>query len=233
MMSSGGVLIFIVTCGLTFLIGLLPMVKSMFGSRTKKSTVLTWCAFIGALVWGSYHYAGQYEQLDRWQHAQSRLPELTKRLAGEQNAPFSQQDLSDLTLSLRTHLYARPEDAKGWHLLGSILMAQKDRHQAQQAYSHAARLNPTTLHRFDLAKTQLGGSEYDKAAARASLGKLLTENYQPEKVLVLLALDALSLKQSQQLEHIVGQLSAYLPENDGRMLYLAQQLKLLKMSQGN
>ncbi len=99
---------------------------------------------IVGICYGMYASVGGIKKVEDWHDAENRLPELSKRLLGDNaaNEPLSDQDMADLTLALRTKLHDDGDDPIGWLLLGRIAMSNRDGETAEMAMKRAYDLNP-------------------------------------------------------------------------------------------
>lgn len=89
-----------------------------------------------------YFQANQVSQLQDWQDAMERLPELSRRVVIEADQTIQPQDLEAFALGIRTKLLENPEDAIGWLLLGRIHASLNRLDTAFQAYEKALALDP-------------------------------------------------------------------------------------------
>ncbi|BCK64142.1 c-type cytochrome biogenesis protein CcmI [Aeromonas hydrophila] len=91
---------------------------------------------------GLYYKLGSWQEVSRWQDANSRLGELSNRILVERNAEVTEQDLLDFTLALRTRLKDEPNDYRGWLLLGRLSLDGNDPEMAREALERAYGLAP-------------------------------------------------------------------------------------------
>lgn len=91
---------------------------------------------------GLYYKLGAWQEVSRWQDANSRLGELSNRILVERNAEVTEQDLMDFMLGLRTRLKDEPNDYRGWLLLGRLSLDGNDPEMAREALERAYGLTP-------------------------------------------------------------------------------------------
>lgn len=91
---------------------------------------------------GLYYKLGSWQEVSRWQDANSRLGELSNRILVERDAEVTEQDLLDFTLGLRTRLKDEPSDYRGWLLLGRLSLDGNDPEMAREALERAYGLAP-------------------------------------------------------------------------------------------
>ncbi|BDC83236.1 c-type cytochrome biogenesis protein CcmI [Aeromonas hydrophila] len=91
---------------------------------------------------GLYYKLGSWQEVSRWQDANSRLGELSNRILVERDAEATEQDLLDFTLALRTRLKDEPNDYRGWLLLGRLSLDGNDPEMAREALERAYGLAP-------------------------------------------------------------------------------------------
>lgn len=146
------------------------------------------------LSYSLYAKFGNYEKVEHWQNISANLPELTRKLMAPagQGVQLTDQEMQDLTLSLRTRLYYEPEDSTGWLLLGRIAMANRDMQTAIGAMKHAYALEPQDGDiQFGYAQAlMLSDDEMDQNQARTILHRLARRDYVDLRVYSLLAFDA-------------------------------------------
>ncbi|EKO3400007.1 c-type cytochrome biogenesis protein CcmI [Vibrio fluvialis] len=146
------------------------------------------------LSYGMYAKFGNYDKVEHWQQVSADLPQLTRKLMAPQGqgVELTDQEMEDLTLSLRTRLYYQPEDSTGWLLLGRIAMANRDMQTAIGAMKHAYALEPQDGD-IQLGYAQalmLSDDEMDQTQARSILQRLAKRDYVDLRVYSLLAFDA-------------------------------------------
>lgn len=91
---------------------------------------------------GLYYKLGSWQEVSRWQDANSQLGELSNRILVERDAEVTEQDLLDFTLALRTRLKDEPNDYRGWLLLGRLSLDGNDPEMAREALERAYGLAP-------------------------------------------------------------------------------------------
>ncbi|MGC9421814.1 c-type cytochrome biogenesis protein CcmI [Vibrio sp.] len=146
------------------------------------------------LSYGLYAEYGSYSQVKHWQQVSASLPELSKKLMipSPHGVELTDQEMQDLTLSLRTRLHYQPNDATGWLLLGRIGMANRDMQTAIGASKKAYELAPKDGDvQFGYAQALiLSNDEWEQNQARTLLLKLAQADDVDLRVFSLLAFDA-------------------------------------------
>ncbi len=90
---------------------------------------------------GFYQGYGGYLQVQHWQQVSHNLPQLMHHMVGQNSPTLTEQQLRDLNLALRTHLYHSPEDHENWQMLSKVAMSQRDMETAKQAMARAYQLD--------------------------------------------------------------------------------------------
>ncbi|MFW7522931.1 c-type cytochrome biogenesis protein CcmI [Vibrio ostreicida] len=148
------------------------------------------------LSYGLYMKFGAANKVLEWQQVSANLPALSKKLMAPQEAAFTDEEMRDLTLALRTRLHYKPNDSTGWLLLGRIALANRDVETSIGAMKNAYRLEPENGD-VNLGYAQalmLSGDELDQNSARTILGQLVQREYVDVRVFSLLAFDAYERK---------------------------------------
>lgn len=148
------------------------------------------------LSYGLYYQFGASQEVVKWQEVSANLPALSKKLMSSTAEPLSDDEMSDLTLALRTRLHYQPEDSTGWLLLGRIALANRDVSTAIDAMEKSYNLEPKDPD-IMLGYAQalmLSQEEIDQNTARSLLGKLVQQDQVDLRVFSLLAFDAFERK---------------------------------------
>ncbi|TRN25847.1 c-type cytochrome biogenesis protein CcmI [Vibrio furnissii] len=193
-------------------------------------------ALVVLLSYGLYAKFGNYTKVEQWQLVSANLPELTRKLMAPQGqgVELSDQEMQDLTLSLRTRLYYQPEDSTGWLLLGRIAMANRDMQTAIGAMKHAYALEPQDGD-IQLGYAQalmLSDDEMDQNQARAILKRLSQRDYVDLRVYSLLAFDAFERADYPSAIQYWGMMQQMIGPNDGRYDMLARSIESAKRKMG-
>lgn len=144
------------------------------------------------ISYGMYFKFGAADKVQHWQEVTSNLPELSKKLMSPDGSVLTDDEMSDLTLALRTRLHYQPKDSTGWLLLGRIALANRDAETAIDAMNRAYRLEPKNED-VQLGYAQalmLSQDEADQNEARLLLSRLIQNDYVDLRVFSLLAFDA-------------------------------------------
>lgn len=193
-------------------------------------------ALVVLLSYGLYAKFGNYTKVEQWQQVSTNLPELTRKLMAPQGqgVELSDQEMQDLTLSLRTRLYYQPEDSTGWLLLGRIAMANRDMQTAIGAMKHAYALEPQDGD-IQLGYAQalmLSDDEMDQNQARAILKRLSQRDYVDLRVYSLLAFDAFERADYPSAIQYWGMMQQMIGPNDGRYDMLTRSIESAKRKMG-
>lgn len=168
--------------------------QSDVGSVSTLSILVPSVLVVIVISYGLYAKFGNYQKVEQWQNVSANLPELTRKLMAPagQGVQLTDQEMQDLTLSLRTRLHYEPEDSTGWLLLGRIGMANRDMQTAIGAMKHAYALEPQDGDiQFGYAQAlMLSDDEMDQNQARSILKRLASRDYVDLRVYSLLAFDA-------------------------------------------
>lgn len=193
-------------------------------------------ALVVLLSYGLYAKFGNYTKVEQWQQVSANLPELTRKLMAPQGqgVELSDQEMQDLTLSLRTRLYYQPEDSTGWLLLGRIAMANRDMQTAIGAMKHAYALEPQDGD-IQLGYAQalmLSDDEMDQNQARTILKRLSQRDYVDLRVYSLLAFDAFERADYPSAIQYWGMMQQMIGPNDGRYDMLTRSIESAKRKMG-
>lgn len=188
------------------------------------------------LSYGLYAKFGNYDKVEQWQNVSANLPELTRKLMAPagQGVQLTDQEMQDLTLSLRTRLYYQPEDSTGWLLLGRIGLANRDMQTAVGAMKHAYALKPTDGD-IQLGYAQalmLSDDEMDQNQARTMLQRLASRDYVDLRVYSLLAFDAFERAEYQAAIDYWRRMQQMIGPNDARYEMLTRSIASAERSLG-
>ncbi|EKO3442947.1 c-type cytochrome biogenesis protein CcmI [Vibrio fluvialis] len=188
------------------------------------------------LSYGMYAKFGNYDKVEHWQQVSADLPQLTRKLMApqDQGVELTDQEMEDLTLSLRTRLYYQPEDSTGWLLLGRIAMANRDMQTAIGAMKHAYALEPQDGD-IQLGYAQalmLSDDEMDQTQARSILQRLAKRDYVDLRVYSLLAFDAFERSDYPSAIQYWGLMQKMIGPNDSRYEMLTRSIDSAKRKMG-
>ncbi|MBL4260294.1 c-type cytochrome biogenesis protein CcmI [Vibrio fluvialis] len=188
------------------------------------------------LSYGMYAKFGNYDKVEHWQQVSADLPQLTRKLMAPQGqgVELTDQEMEDLTLSLRTRLYYQPEDSTGWLLLGRIAMANRDMQTAIGAMKHAYALEPQDGD-IQLGYAQalmLSDDEMDQTQARSILQRLAKRDYVDLRVYSLLAFDAFERSDYPSAIQYWGLMQKMIGPNDSRYEMLTRSIDSAKRKMG-
>ncbi|MBY7899461.1 c-type cytochrome biogenesis protein CcmI [Vibrio fluvialis] len=188
------------------------------------------------LSYAMYAKFGNYDKVEHWQQVSADLPLLTRKLMAPQGqgVELTDQEMEDLTLSLRTRLYYQPEDSTGWLLLGRIAMANRDMQTAIGAMKHAYALEPQDGD-IQLGYAQalmLSDDEMDQTQARSILQRLAKRDYVDLRVYSLLAFDAFERADYPSAIQYWGLMQKMIGPNDSRYEMLTRSIDSAKRKMG-
>lgn len=209
---------------------------------TQKSQVSTLAVLVPSVLlvvllsYGMYAKFGNYDKVEHWQQVSADLPLLTRKLMAPQGqgVELTDQEMEDLTLSLRTRLYYQPEDSTGWLLLGRIAMANRDMQTAIGAMKHAYALEPQDGD-IQLGYAQalmLSDDEMDQTQARSILQRLAKRDYVDLRVYSLLAFDAFERADYPSAIQYWGLMQKMIGPNDSRYEMLTRSIDSAKRKMG-
>jgi len=193
---------------------------------SNRSLILLSILLVFTVSGGMYYWLGSYHKVTEWQEVSTKLPELSKRLVGSDNEPLNDQEMDDLSLALRTHLYNSPTDAMGWMLLGKISLAKYDANSAVEAMAKAYTVNPeNTSIRYGYAQALMAsGEEANRLKSVQLLNELIQSGSTDIRVYSLLALSAYDQKQYSLAIDYWRKMQTILGENDSRHTWLEQKI---------
>nr|WP_086941078.1 c-type cytochrome biogenesis protein CcmI [Thaumasiovibrio occultus] len=173
-------------------------------------------------TYASFWRYGGLAQVEHWQETAKRLPELSAKLMSDSDTPFSDQELSDFTLALRTQLDNQPPHAEqtiaGWVLLGRLGIASGDLDTSQGAMRKAWRIAPERLDtQLGYARTLLlSADSFDRDKALRMLDNVLATSPSNFEAISLLAFDALAQEDYVGAINYWVNMKTLLPANDPR-----------------
>ena len=211
----------------------LPVTEKKPAMHVSPAMVVPGLILIVGICYGVYGAVGSSAKVEAWHQAVNRLPELTQRLMGDNaaNEPLSDQDMSDLTLALRTKLHKDGDDPMGWLLLGRIAIANRDGATAEMAMRRAYDLNPVdTDIRLGYAQTlMLSGKPGQSELARQLLRQVIKSDHTNVQALSLLAFDAFEQKNYQQAVDYWTMMKTLIGPNDSRTPMLTRSIERAQM----
>ncbi|TEW56716.1 c-type cytochrome biogenesis protein CcmI [Psychromonas sp. RZ22] len=189
---------------------------------------------------GLYWSVGAYKEVNDWQGALQRYPDIHKKLFEEPDARPSEKELNDLMLGLRTHLANQPSDAQGWVLYSRLGRVFQDKELALDAIKKAVQGAPDDqaiqLEYIEL-KMKIG-DEYSQSVAPVMLAKFIQkhpENYDAWSMYGFMALQqgdfAAAIYRWQKMLALVGANSDKTAMLNSSIAYAKEQLALQKKAQ--
>jgi cytochrome c-type biogenesis protein CcmI len=179
---------------------------------------------------GVYFYANQIQEIQDWQGAIDRLPELGKRIVVQGDQSIQAEDLQDFALGLRSRLAEQPEDATGWLLLGRVLAAVNNVDSALQAFTRSLDLEPDNtgaLVSYSQALMSLG-QEQGISQARGLLQRTLELEPDNTNAMGMLALVAAELGDKDLAIKNWQNLQTFIPQSDPSYASITQRIAELR-----
>jgi cytochrome c-type biogenesis protein CcmH len=181
-------------------LGLYPLRKY------KLYCVILW-PILSISIWLLYLYCGSWSLLQNHQAHMQQTNKVRKLLA-------SPQGMNSIILRVQQKLRQDPSDARGWFLLGRLLLSQEKWQEAHQALQHAYKLQPENskiLLNDARCVAMLHNQRLDKNSRKLLQELLLKEPQQPD-ALMLLAMDAYRTHHYQIAIDLWQELLKLLPE---------------------
>lgn len=195
------------------------------------SSVSPWMALPGIIViiglsLGLYMMKGNIGKVEQWHQISEQLPALSTRLLSETAEPMSDQEMSDLTLALRTRLQQTPDDAMGWLLLGRIGLANRDLQTSVGAMGKAYALEPNNTDvKLGYAQALMFTSDKtDQNKARELLREVIRTDHTNMRAMSLLAFDAFERGSYEEAIAAWSAMKSLLPEGDSRRQMLERSI---------
>lgn len=186
------------------------------------------------MSYGLYNTMGNHREVVSWQETASRLPELSRRLMSEAEEPMTDQEMTDLTLSLRTKLQQTPDDAMGWLLLGRIGLANRDIQTAEGAMAKAYNLMPDDSDvKVGYAQSlMMTGDEQNASVARNLLRDAIKQDHGNLQAFSLLAFDAFERGAYEEAIGAWSTMKQLLPADDPRITMLDRSIQRAEAQMG-
>lgn len=166
-------------------------------NKTSKQSLSALMLLPGVLIliglsYVTYNIYGSHRDVVIWQETLARLPDLSVKLMSDAQSEMTEQEMNDLTLSLRTQLQRTPKDGMGWLLLGRVALSNRDIQTAVAAMEKSYRLlpgDPDVMIGYAQA-LMLSGDEGNVGTARELLSKVIKKNHGNLQAFSLLAFEA-------------------------------------------
>ncbi|TEW51626.1 c-type cytochrome biogenesis protein CcmI [Psychromonas algicola] len=197
-----------------------------------------WIPGVAFLVLASvalYWSIGAFKEVNDWQNALQRYPEIHKKLFEQPDSRPNEQELKDLMLGLRSHLADQPSDAQGWVLYSRLGRVFQDKELAIGAIEKALHYAPNNIE-IQLEYIELItkiGDEYSQASAQSMLVGFLQQhpdNYDAWSMYAFIALQeenfVIAIDAWQQMLKLVDPNSEQAGMLNQSILYAKDQLAL-------
>ncbi|MEQ1962818.1 c-type cytochrome biogenesis protein CcmI [Xenorhabdus khoisanae] len=180
-----------------------------------------WVLFPSVLVLlfislGVFLQISDIPQLLKWQKITHQTPKLLQRVMDSQMKPLTREELTDLTLGLRTQLQNSPSNHEGWRILGRFGIELNNPIMAKQAFEKAYLLKPDNIEiKLDYIEILLYDfTPRNSQTVNKILNNMLPDNYTNLRLLNLFALNFLKNKQYKEAIAILEKILLILPKND-------------------
>jgi cytochrome c-type biogenesis protein CcmI len=180
---------------------------------------------------GVYFQSNQIQEVNNWQTAIERLPELGKRIVAEGDSTIQAKDLQDFALGLRSKLSEQPDDATGWMLLGRVFSSVNRFNSATQAFNKSLQIAPNstaTLISYSQA-LMMQGEESSIQQAKVLLQRLLRLEPDNSNAVGMLAVVAAKLGDKQLAIQNWQRLKTFVEESDPNYRLIEQRIAELSM----
>jgi cytochrome c-type biogenesis protein CcmI len=178
---------------------------------------------------GVYFHANEIQQIQDWQAAIERLPELGKRIVVDADQSIQVEDLQDFALGLRSRLAEKPEDTTGWMLLGRVFSAVNNFDSAVQAFNRSLQIDPSNtgaLVSYSQALMMMG-QEQGIEQAKGLLLRILQLEPDNTNAMGMLALVAAQLGNKDLAIANWQRLKTFVPESDPSYASIEQRIAQL------
>ena len=179
---------------------------------------------------GVYFYANQIQDIQHWQEALERLPELGKRIVVQGDKSIQAEDLQDFALGLRTRLAEQGEDATGWLLLGRVFAAVNNVDSAAEAYTRSLQLDPDntgTLISYSQALIRMA-QEQSIRQAKGLLQRVLQLEPDNTRAMGMLALVVADLGDKELAITYLQKLQGFVAQSDPSYAGITQRIAQLR-----
>lgn len=183
--------------------------------------------FMAVLSYGAYSLYGAQSKVAHWKEVENNLPLLSQKLMNPNGVELTDQEMTDLTLALRSRLQYNQQDATGWVLLGRIGLANRDIETAIGALTKADKLMPNNADiQLSLAQALMFSSDQaELQKADSILAQLLKQPDVDLRVYSLLAFSAYENGNYAQAIDYWKQLQAKIGTEDERYDMLTRSIK--------
>ncbi|WP_428771639.1 c-type cytochrome biogenesis protein CcmI [Vibrio sp.] len=181
---------------------------------------------VTGLSYAMYFQFGAYQEVQDWQKISAELPALSKKLMSPEARNMTEQELTDLSLALRTQLHKKPDDAAGWLLLGRLSMATRDLNTAIDSMARAYKLDGGNEDiQLGYAQALMSSrDEADQTLARQLLQRLAMKETPDIRVMSLLAFDAFERQDFKLAIRYWSSMQQMIGEDDPRFDMLTQSI---------
>jgi cytochrome c-type biogenesis protein CcmI len=197
-------------------------------SSTRLALILGMVISVG-VAGGVYLYANHIQELENWQAAIERLPELGKRIVVEGDPSIQVEDLQDFALGLRSRLAEKPDDSTGWMLLGRVFSAVNRLDSAVEAYNRSLQIDPSntgTLVSYSQALMMMN-QEHGIRQANGMLQRVLVLEPDNTNAMGMLALVAAQLGDKGLAIENWKKLKTFVPPSDPSYASIEQRIAQL------
>ncbi|WP_150538939.1 c-type cytochrome biogenesis protein CcmI [Actinobacillus vicugnae] len=173
---------------------------------------------VGIIGTTAYVSVGSWQAGTMIDMTHKKLAYFYERIKDEDTNPLSEQELNQFAMALRVELQEKPNDAKGWFMLGQIGMAKDDGQLALESYEKASKLDPQNLqYKGSYAQVLMFSQDQtDKDKGKAVLKEILRQDHTNLDALSLLAFSSFEEEDYKMAAMTWGMMLKLIPEGEPR-----------------
>lgn len=173
---------------------------------------------VGAIGTAAYVSVGSWQAGNMIDMTHKKLEYFYERIKDEDTNPLSEQELNQFAMALRVELQEKPNDAKGWFMLGQIGMAKDDGQLALESYEKASKLDPKNLqYKGSYAQVLMFSQDQaDKDKGKEVLKEILRQDHTNLDALSLLAFSSFEEQDYKMAAMTWGMMLKLIPEGEPR-----------------
>ncbi|WP_018651564.1 c-type cytochrome biogenesis protein CcmI [Actinobacillus capsulatus] len=173
---------------------------------------------VGIIGTSAYVSVGSWQAGTMIDMTHKKLEYFYERIKDEDTNPLSEQELNQFAMALRVELQNKPNDAKGWFMLGQIGMAKDDGQLALESYEKASKLDPKNLqYKGRYAQILMFSQDQaDKDKGKEVLKEILRQDHTNLDALSLLAFSSFEEEDYKMAAMTWGMMLKLIPEGEPR-----------------
>ncbi|WGE31846.1 c-type cytochrome biogenesis protein CcmI [Actinobacillus genomosp. 2] len=173
---------------------------------------------VGIIGTTAYVSVGSWQAGTMIDMTHKKLEYFYERIKDEDTNPLSEQELNQFAMALRVELQDKPNDAKGWFMLGQIGMAKDDGQLALESYEKASKLDPKNLqYKGSYAQVLMFSQDQaDKDKGKEVLKEILRQDHTNLDALSLLAFSSFEEQDYKMAAMTWGMMLKLIPEGEPR-----------------